>query len=417
MQATLFKRLMPLLLVLFIDSMGMGLFFPVLSSLIIEPSLHFLAGDYSIEKRQFIYGVIISVYMFSWFFGAAILGDVSDFIGRKKSLLICLGGAVLGYIGAGLSIALHSIALMIVGRLIAGFTAGSQAIAQAAIVDISDAGNKSRNMSWMVLTLSLGFLMGPIIGGILSSPQLVSWFDYTIPMYFAAFISLLNMVLLSYLFNETFIPTKKFVLNWFRAIEVFISAFKHHGVRNLSVVLLFMEIGWGAYFSFIVTFIVSLFHFTALQSGLFLSLVALGFSSGSGIIVPLCLKLMSLRRAIVINFIIAAAMIFAMVITQSLHIALLAAFVVGANIAVGYSNLLTLLSNQVGPEEQGWVMGMTGSVGALCFALTSLLGSVVSFLGLSAPMIIGAIALLAGGITLWRMPMKEETKNLIGNNT
>ncbi len=404
---------MPLLLVLFIDSMGMGLFFPVLSSLIIDPSLHFLAGDYSIEKRQFIYGVIISVYMFSWFFGAAILGDVSDFIGRKKSLLICLGGAVLGYILAGISIAIHSIALMIIGRLIAGFTAGSQAIAQAAIVDISDAGNKTRNMSWMVLTLSLGFLMGPIIGGILSSPQLVSWFNYTIPMYFAAFISLLNIVLLSYLFNETFIPTKKFILNWFRAIEVFISAFKHCRVRNLSIVLLFMEIGWGAYFSFIVTFMVNTFHFTALQSGLFLSLVALGFSGGSGILVPLCLKWMSLRQAVVINFIIAAAMIFIMVITQSLHIALIVGFIVGANIAVCYSNLLTLLSNQVSPEEQGWVMGMTGSVGALCFAVTSLLGSVVSFLGLSAPMIIGAVALLIGGIILWRMPLKEEASNII----
>jgi DHA1 family tetracycline resistance protein-like MFS transporter len=413
MQQTFVKKLMPLLLVLFIDSMGMGLFFPVLSSLIIDPSLHFLAGEYSIEKRQFIYGVIISVYMFSWFFGAAILGDVSDFIGRKKSLLICLGGAVLGYVVAGISIAIHSIALMIIGRLIAGFTAGSQAIAQAAIVDISDAGNKSRNMSWMVLTLSLGFLMGPIIGGILSSPELVSWFNYTIPMYFAAFISLLNIVLLSYLFNETFIPTKKFVLNWFRAIEVFISAFKHRRVRNLSIVLLFMEIGWGAYFSFIVTFMVNSFHFTALQSGLFLSLVALGFSGGSGILVPLCLKWMSLRLAVVINFIVAAAMIFIMVITQSLHIALIVGFVVGANIAVCYSNLLTLLSNQVSPEEQGWVMGMTGSVGALCFAVTSLLGSVVSFLGLSAPMIIGAVALLVGGIILWRMPLKEEASNII----
>ena len=413
MQQTFLKKLMPLLLVLFIDSMGMGLFFPVLSSLIIDPSLHFLAGDYTIEKRQFIYGVIISVYMFSWFFGAAILGDVSDFIGRKKSLLICLGGAVLGYIAAGVSIGMHSIALMVVGRLIAGFTAGSQAIAQAAIVDISDAGNKSRNMSWMVLTLSLGFLMGPILGGILSSPQLVSWFNYTIPMYFAAFISLVNIVLLSYLFNETFIPTKKFVLNWFRALEVFISAFRHRRVRNLSIVLLFMQVGWGAYFSFIITFMVSLFHFTALQSGLFLSLVALGFSTGSGIVAPLCLKWMSLRQSVIINFMTASVMILIMVITQSLYIALVVGFIVGANIAVLYGNLLTLFSNQVSPEEQGWVMGMTGSVGALCFAVTSLLGSVVSFLGLSAPLIIGAISLFIGGIILWRIEIKEETSNII----
>lgn len=407
MQTTLFKRLMPLLLVLFIDSMGMGLFFPVLSILIIDPSQKFLSPNHSMEERQFIYGVIISVYMFSWFFGAAILGDISDFIGRKKSLLICLGGAVIGYAAAGWSIAVDSIALMVIGRLIAGFTAGSQAIAQAAIVDLSDASNKSRNMSWMVLTLSLGFLMGPILGGILSSSTLISWFNYTIPMYFAAFISLLNIGLLAYLFNESFIPHKKLELHWFRAIEVFISAFKHQQVRKLSVVLLLMEIGWGAYFSFIVTFLINLFHFTALESGLFLSLVALGFSCGSGIGVPLCLKYMSLRRSVINSFIVAGLMILWMVITGSLWVSLVVAFFVGTSIAVCYSNILTMFSNQVSTTEQGWVMGMTGSVGALCFGLTSLLGSVVSFLGLSAPMIIGALSFLAGAVVLGYTNLKK----------
>ena len=412
MQTTLFKRLMPLLLVLFIDSMGMGLFFPVLSILIIDPSQRFLSPNHSMEERQFIYGVIISVYMFSWFFGAAILGDVSDFIGRKKSLLICLGGAVIGYAIAGLSIAMDSIALMVIGRLIAGFTAGSQAIAQAAIVDLSDANNKSRNMSWMVLTLSLGFLLGPILGGILSSASLISWFDYTIPMYFAAFISLVNIGLLVYLFNETFIPHKKLELHWLRAIDIFISAFKHKAVRRLSLVLLLMEVGWGAYFSFIVTFLVNLFHFTALQSGLFLSLVALGFSCGSGIAVPLCLRYMSLKQSVINSFIVAGLIILWMVISGSLWVSLVVAFLVGTSIAVCYSNILTMLSNQVSATEQGWVMGMTGSVGALCFALTSLLGSVVSFLGLSAPMIIAALSFLAGAVALrCTKPMSTSPKH------
>ena len=406
MHGTLFKKLMPLLLILFIDSMGMGLFFPLLSSLIIDPSLHFLKGDHSIQQRQFIYGVIISVYMFSWFFGAAILGDVSDFVGRKKSLLICLAGAVLGYVMAGLSIAFCSIALMVIGRLIAGFTAGSQAIAQAAIVDLSDANTKSRNMSWMVLTLSLGFLLGPVLGGLLSSAKLISWFNYSTPMYFAALISLINIVLLIYLFNETFVSGKKINLHWLRAVEIFTSAFKHPEIRRLSVILLLMEVGWGAYFSFIVTFLVNNFHFNALQSGLFLSLVALGFSSGSGIVLPLCLKWMSLKHSVVAAFMVAGLTILWMLIANSVFISLIVAFLVGVSIAVCYSNLLTMLSNQVSPEEQGWVMGMTGSIGALCFALTSLLGSVVSFLGLDAPMLIGALTLLAGGAVLWKTKVK-----------
>ncbi len=75
--------------------------------------------------------------MICWFFGAAILGDLSDSVGRKKSLMICLIGAFLGYLLSAIAIAFHNFWFLILGRIIAGFTSGSQPIAQAAIVDIS----------------------------------------------------------------------------------------------------------------------------------------------------------------------------------------------------------------------------------------------------------------------------------------
>jgi DHA1 family tetracycline resistance protein-like MFS transporter len=408
-----FKKMFPLLLVLFIDSMGMGLFFPVLSSLIIDPSLHFLHHDYSTQSRQFIYGVILSIYMFAWFFGAAILGDISDFIGRKKSLLICLLGAALGYFCAGLAVTFKSLTFMIIGRLIAGFTAGSQAIAQAAIVDVSTDTTKSRNMSWMIFTLSLGFLVGPVIGGVLSSAKVLPWFNYSMPMYFAMLISLINMGLLVYFFDETFIPTQKFKLRWMHAINIFTSAFKHKEVRGLSLVLLLMQLGWGAYFSFIVTFLVILFHFTALESGLFLALMAVGFSSGSGLFNRLCLKWMSLTQSVIVNFMIAGSMILLMVLTQSLVMALITAVVDGAAIAIVYANILTLFSNQVSREEQGWVMGMTGAVGAFSFGLIALVGSLISLLGINAPLVVGGLCLIAGGIVLKYLPVQEKSRNLM----
>ena len=81
--------MVPLFLVLAIDSMGLGILFPILSAMIIDPSSTFLATTTPNLMREFYYGAIIGIYMIAWFFGSAILGDLSDIIGRKKALLIC----------------------------------------------------------------------------------------------------------------------------------------------------------------------------------------------------------------------------------------------------------------------------------------------------------------------------------------
>src|ERR1700737_993839 len=86
----------PLLLILLIDGMGLGLVFPILSNLLVDSSSHFLA-TFSEGGRNFIFGAIVAVFMLCWFFGAPFLGDLSDSIGRKKSLMICLVGAAIGY--------------------------------------------------------------------------------------------------------------------------------------------------------------------------------------------------------------------------------------------------------------------------------------------------------------------------------
>jgi len=234
----------PLFLVLMIDSMGLGLLFPILNSIIIDPKVSFLSAGVPIGMRDIIYGITVGIYMLSWFFGAAFLGDLSDTVGRKKALMICLVGAVLGYSISAIAIMMKSIVVLIIGRIVAGFTAGSQPIAQAAIVDVSSPENKARNLGFILLAVSIGFVLGPIAGGIFSDSHIVSWFNFTTPFYFAALISALNAVLLWLFFHETFYRTEKVKLKFHRAIEVFISAFQHRKIRELSVVFFVFILSW-----------------------------------------------------------------------------------------------------------------------------------------------------------------------------
>ena len=196
----------PLLLVLFIDGMGLGLVIPVLNGLIFDPNSQFLpANDFSPLMHNVIYGAIISIFMLCWFFGAAVLGDLSDQIGRKKSLIICLLGAFLSYLLSAWAVNASSLTLLLLGRVIAGVTSGSQPIAQAAIIDLSTPETKARNLGFILLSLSLGFIFGPLFGGLLSDKNISPYFNFATPFYFATLISFINIVFLYLFFNETFV--------------------------------------------------------------------------------------------------------------------------------------------------------------------------------------------------------------------
>ena len=392
----------PLFLVLAIDSMGLGILFPILSSMIIDPTSPFLSHTLTPGYRELLYGIVIGIYMIAQFLGSAMLGDFSDIVGRKKSLMLCLMGAAIGYFISGIGIECHSITLLILGRVVAGFTAGSQPIAQAAIMDISPNEHKARNIGYILLAVSLGFVIGPLAGGVLSHTQWVSWFNYSTPMWFAAIASIFNVLFLHYCFSETFTITRKVKLRFHHAIQIFIEAFQHKKIRYLALVFFIFTAGWGEYFSFVSQYLLLAYHYTALQTSLFITLLAIGFSIGFSFLVERCLKLWSQKNAVIIGLFI-GGLICAM--TALIHIQWLAwvgALVIGMAIAISYSVLITICSNQVGANEQGWVMGVTSAVGALSFGVTTFFSGFAANFGADVPILFGCGMLLISALLMLR---------------
>lgn len=391
----------PLFLVLFIDGMGLGLLFPILNSVVIDVQASFLPTSYSPELRNFIYSAIVGIFMLSWFFGAAILGDLSDQVGRKKSLLICLVGACFGYVLSAIAVVLHSISLLIVGRMVAGFTAGSQPIAQAAIVDMSSEEHKARNIALILLAVCLGFIFGPILGGVLSDSRLISWFNFATPLYFASFISLLNAFLLLLFFHETFQHVGEIKIKWYQAIKIFTSAFQNKNIRFLSFIMFVMIIGWSNYFTFSSIFLLARYHFSPLDISLFMAVLGLGFSIGTGLLVDYFTKRYPLKNIVVYSLFVAAVFVLITVLTHKAIYVVLSAIPIGAAIAVAYSTLINIFSNQVSADEQGWIMGVTGSIMALCFGVTSLICGLIASINIVIPLVISVIGIAASSVLMW----------------
>ena len=285
-----------LFLVIFIDSMGLGLLFPILNEVFLDPRVSILSAA-SHLRPEIWYGGTIAIFMLCWFSGAAILGDLSDIIGRKKVLSICLIGAFVGYFCSGLGIADHSIIILLLGRMIAGFTAGSQPVAQAAFIDLSTPNNKAKYIALIILAGCLGFAFGPLFAALLINPSIVSWFDFTTPLYAAAFLSIINIILLQLSFTETFIPRSKINFRWNRAIDIFISAFRHPDIRFLSVIFFLMIFSWKGFFSYISLFVLKRYNWNPSTVSLYMGAMGFGFAIGSGFLVGFLAKRFELHKS------------------------------------------------------------------------------------------------------------------------
>jgi len=402
-----FTAAFPLFLAIFIDGMGLGLFIPILNALLTNPHMGFFTHPVSTDMRHFWFGFTMSIFMLCWFFGAAYLGDLSDAIGRKKSLIIALSGAFLGYLLSAIAVTSGSLMLLVSGRVIAGFTAGSQSVAQAAIVDISPADLKARNIGLILLSASLGFVFGPMCGAFFSNADIFHGFNLSTPLYFTALVSLLNAVFLMFLFKETFVPKSKPHFRFHHAINIFISAFRHEKVRYLSFVLLLMLLGWSSYYSFISMYLMERFHLNTLHIDIFLAALAAGFGIGFGVIVNLLAHRFSMKISILASLGLSALLISIGILGHHILYSWIVVAPIGVVVAVAYSMLLTLLSNQVDENAQGWIMGITNSILAVGFAITGILSALLANWNIALPLWFAASFLCLSGIAMFYSRHKE----------
>jgi DHA1 family tetracycline resistance protein-like MFS transporter len=138
-----------------LDAIGLGLVIPVMPGLLKE-----VAGQGDIEGH---YGVFLAVYALMQFLFSPILGALSDRFGRRPVLLVSLAGAAVDYLLMAFS---PTLALLYVGRVIAGITGANMAVATAYLADISTEDQRARRYGYFNACFGVGFVIGPVIGGL-----------------------------------------------------------------------------------------------------------------------------------------------------------------------------------------------------------------------------------------------------------
>ena len=163
-----------LIAVALIDFMGLGIVVTLFPKLLLDPAMGMLPTAWGHSARLTALGLFLAIYPLGQFFGAAILGKLSDHYGRRKLLIITLLGTIIGFLASGFAIVIQSAILLFITRLLTGLAAGNVAIVQAGLADVSaDEKNKNRNFSMFQVALGVSWVFGPPLGGWLSSSALV----------------------------------------------------------------------------------------------------------------------------------------------------------------------------------------------------------------------------------------------------
>lgn len=182
-----------------IDIIGIGIIIPVIPKLLQELN----HSDISDAAR--LGGWLAFAYAFTQFICAPLMGSLSDKFGRRPILLISLMAFAVDYLVLAMA---PNVPWLFVGRIIAGVTGASISTAMAYISDVSTPENKAKNFGLVGAAFGIGFIIGPVIGGLLGQ------YGSRVPFYAAAILCFVNFIYGYFVLPESLKPEKRRAFEW-----------------------------------------------------------------------------------------------------------------------------------------------------------------------------------------------------------
>ena len=346
--------------VVFIDVLGIGIALPVLPLLVGE----FTASR---ELQSYWYGALVVVYGVMQFFCAPLLGALSDRFGRRPLLLWSLLGLGAHFLLLALA---PSLPWMFAARVLGGTAGASFTVANAYASDVTASNRRAAAFGLVGAAFGLGFIFGPMLGGLLGAA------DLRLPFYAAAGLSLLNAAYGYFVVPESLPPDRRAPFSIARAnpLAALFALVRHREIGSLVVVFalmvlaqLILQVTWVLYTNF-------RFDWGPRDNGFALFLVGLVAAVVQGALLARLLQRFGEVRLALAGL--AVGMIAYLGYGLAPHGWMMYAIIVGnfLSFAAGPA-LQAVVSNAVGPAEQGVTMGALNSINSIMFVLAPAIGT------------------------------------------
>jgi MFS family permease len=341
-------------------------------------------------------GIAYAAFPIGEVIGSPILGDLSDWIGRKKVLIWGFWGSIFSMFLCALSLWLGDFTLFLVGQVLVGFFAGKQAMAQAAIVEIQ-AGTKGQKLAFLSVLGGVAWALGPLLGSVLMEKPFTNYGGYIWPNILACFIYMFSLVCTQLFFTDTYEPSNRSITTtkFLRSVgDTFVLTWK----ESLFFIFLLNLLGWYLLAVSLSDFLINRFNLTDSQVGLF-----------NNIYLPICFTVGGIiGTALILYRWKAKNILFWSLMAGSLGLFLL----FGAERVIElwtylaipafaeawiYPAYQTVLSDHTSERNQGKLFGLIGATNGACqFVASLILGGIAS----QTSILVSALLFLCSGALL-----------------
>lgn len=396
------NTLFTILLIGFVDCLGIGLVYPIFALLLFDETVSLFPPGASNEYRGFILGWLIALTPIAQVFCAPLLGKFSDRVGRRLALLLGIGVGCLGYLVAVVALWVHSIPLLFFYRLLVGVSDATGAVAQAALVDISTEETRGRYFALFNASWGLGYTLGPFLGGIIADPSIVFWFSYSTPLIAAGCMSFINLLLVWNVFPRRDAKqegTASGCLESVRQIEKTLF-FKNMGWIFFGGFLFFF--GWALYNEFIPLFLNKYFLFDMGDIGMYYAISGGWYAFGSIVMAQWGQVGDRPEKTLISSLLLYIFCVVCIGLLNSSHLIWwILPWMMGA-LAFAFPAATALVSKRAQVDRQGELLGAYQAVGAAAMGLSPLLfGAIVGVYPLFIPWG-SAVCVLAAACSFYR---------------
>lgn len=361
-----------LLLVVFIDLIGFGIVIPILPLLIQKTG-----------GGTFLVGVVIAVFSLFQFLFSPILGRLSDKYGRKPVLVL---SAFLNSMSYFLIFFSQQLAIIFLARILAGIGSANISVAQAYIADTSAAHERTKKLGLIGAAFGLGFIVGPLLGGVMSS-----MFSTQAAFLTPAVLSLLNTFLIMVILAESNKSLQKHVKIELFNLKVTREVFKPKNIAFLLMLFFFVNFALSLIIGVFSLLGQARFGWNEAQNGYFFGLIGISSFTTQAFLIRAFIKKIDEIKMIKIGLVVFSIAIVLMGTAPFVWLMFIAGILTPFAVSLLMINTQSLISLESKPEEQGIVMGVAQSFAALGRVFGPLIGGTIATISLSLPFVFSGV--------------------------
>ncbi len=361
------RTLFIILFAIFLDLVSNGILILVIPPLLADPNspTYLLPNFIPFEYSYILLGFLIAAFPLMQFFSTPVVGEYSDIYGRKKVLTITLAITGFSFCLLAIGVIWKNIFLLFAARIIGGIGGGNISVAQAAIADITPPKQRAARFGLVGAAYGIGFIIGPIIGSVLSNPKILPWFNPSTPFWTTAILSSIAALLIQFLMPETYKTKPDFPISWFSSISHIVKAYGMKNLRGIFFTTFFFHAGLTLFATFFTVFLLDSFNLNQTAIGYYIAYAGIWMILTQGVLLRFLSKKFDEVSLLRIFLILGAFSIFGYYfpdkITGLLVVGACFALTNGISMAV----LPSIVSRRVNEKSQGEILGISASIQAL----------------------------------------------------